>query len=199
MGIKAENEFSPLYPHSPATVARDARPSHPSPYRKKSRFAKKKSAPPKKTRLPQKKLQHRMEGMPLHPPPPPTQCYPLDSFYSPPHSTIRQRINCRSASFFGSCFATAVPHLSGVTTHDTVPQAIGAVFFRRSRLFFREAAFFSGGEGCEWGAKQPTVGESGDKAENEFSGFIPLVIPRKGFSPHIPASRLFVLLHPSKA
>ena len=45
---KAENEFSPLYPHSPATVARDARPSHPSPYRKKSRFAKKKSAPPKK-------------------------------------------------------------------------------------------------------------------------------------------------------
>ena len=30
------------------TEARDARPSHPSPYRKKSRFAKKKSAPPKK-------------------------------------------------------------------------------------------------------------------------------------------------------
>ena len=78
-------------------------------------------------------------------------------------------------------------------------QAIGAVFFRRSRLFFREAAFFSGGEGCEWGAKQPTVGESGDKAENEFSGFIPLAVPRKGFSPHIPASRLFVLLHSSKA
>ena len=121
------------------------------------------------------------------PPPPPTQCYPLYSlysfyplysFYSPPHSTIRQRINCRSASFFGSCFATAVPHLSGVTTHDTVPQAIGAVFFRRSRLFFREAAFFSGGEGCEWRAQRATVGESGDKAENEFSGFIPLTVPR---------------------
>ena len=73
------------------------------------------------------------------------------------------------------------------------------VFFRRSRLFFREAAFFSGGEGCEWGAKQPTVGKSGDKAENEFSGFIPLAVPRKGASPHIPASRLFVLFHPSKA
>ena len=73
--------------------------------------------------------------------------------------------------------------------------ASGAVFFRRSRLFFREAAFSSGGEGCEWGAKQPTVGESGDKAENEFSGFIPLVVPRKGFSPHIPASRLFVHFH----
>ena len=82
----------------------------------------------------------------------------------------------------------------------TLPHATptGAVFFRRSRLFFREAAFFSGGEGCEWGAKQPTVGESGDKAENEFSGFIPLVVPRKGFSPHIPASRLFVLFHPTK-
>ena len=78
-------------------------------------------------------------------------------------------------------------------------QAIGAVFFRRSRLFFREAAFFSGDEGCEWGAKQPTVGESGDKAENEFSAFIPLAVPRKGFSPHISASRLFVLLHSSKA
>ena len=85
-----------------------------------------------------------------------------------------------------------------VAIHDPVRQAIGAVFFRRSRLFFREAAFFSGGEGCEWGAKQPTVGESGDKAENEFSGFIPLAVPRKGFSPHIPASRLFVLFHPTK-
>ena len=72
-------------------------------------------------------------------------------------------------------------------------------FFRRSRLFFREAAFSSGSEGCEWRAQRATVGESGDKAENEFSGFIPLVVPRKGFSPHIPASRLFVLFHPSKA
>ena len=43
------------------------------------------------------------------------------------------------------------------------------------------------------------MGESGDKAENEFSGFIPLVVPRKGFSPHIPASRLFVIFHPSQA
>ena len=84
-------------------------------------------------------------------------------------------------------------------THDAPFFASGAVFFRRSRLFFREAAFSSGGEGCEWGAKQPTVGESGDKAENEFSGFIPLAVPRKGFSPHIPASRLFVLFHPTQA
>ena len=73
--------------------------------------------------------------------------------------------------------------------------ASGAVFFRRSRLFFREAAFSSGGEGCEWRAPRATVGESGDKAENEFSGFIPLAVPRKGFSPHIPASRLFVHFH----
>ena len=62
----------------------------------------------------------------------------------------------------------------GVATHDAVQQATGAVFFRRSRLFLREAAFFSGGEGCEWGAQRATVGESGDKAENLFSGFIPL-------------------------
>ena len=58
--------------------------------------------------------------------------------------------------------------------YTAVRQAIGAVFFRRSRLFLREAAFFSGGEGCEWGAQRATVGESGDKAENLFSGFIPL-------------------------
>ena len=72
-------------------------------------------------------------------------------------------------------------------------------FFRRSRLFFREAAFSSGSEGCEWRAQRATVGESGDKAENEFSGFIPLVVPRMGFSPHIPASRLFALFHTTQA
>ena len=83
-------------------------------------------------------------------------------------------------------------------THDAPLFAAAAVFFRRSRLFFREAAFFSGGEGCEWRAQRATVGVSGDKAENAFSGFIPLVVQRKGFSPHIPASRLFVLFHPSK-
>ncbi|MDD5817750.1 MAG: hypothetical protein PUE05_04415, partial [bacterium] len=48
--------------------------------------------------------------------------------------------------------------------------------------FFREAAFFSGGEGCEWRAQRATVGKSGDKAENEFSGFIPLAVPRKGLA-----------------
>ena len=85
-----------------------------------------------------------------------------------------------------------------VYEHDTVC-AIGAVFFRRSRLFFREAAFSSGSEGCEWRAQRATVGESGDKAENEFSGFIPLVVPRKGFSPHIPAPRLFALFHTTQA
>ena len=76
------------------------------------------------------------------PPPPPTQCYPLYSFYSPPHSTIRQRINCRSASFFGSCFATAVPHLSGVTTHDSVLQATAAFFFGEADFFSAKRLFF---------------------------------------------------------
>ena len=37
------------------------------------------------------------------------------------------------------------------------------------------------------------------KAEKHIFGFIPLVVPRKGFSPHIPASRLFILFHPSQA
>ena len=39
------------------------------------------------------------------------------------------------------------------------------------------------------------MGESGKKAEKHIFGFIPLVVPRKGFSPHIPASRLFVHFH----
>ena len=53
-------------------------------------------------------------------------------------------------SFLGSGFITAMPPPAPVHEYDFILQAIGAVFFRRSRLFFREAAFFSGGEGCEW-------------------------------------------------
>ena len=50
-GYKAENEISPLYPHSLPTVARGARHSHPSPpekkaaSRRKSRLRRKKTAP----------------------------------------------------------------------------------------------------------------------------------------------------------
>ena len=91
--------------------------------------------------------------------------------------------------------ALTSPPPATVAIHDSVRQAIAVFFFRRSRLFFREAAFFLGGEGCEWRAQRATVGKSGDKAENSFSGFIPLAVPRKGFSPHIPASRLFVHFH----
>ncbi|MDD6901616.1 MAG: hypothetical protein PUE25_07340, partial [bacterium] len=94
-------------------------------------------------------------------------------------------------------------HRYGHTTLDTHNApffASGKVFFRRSRLFFREAAFSSGGEGCEWGAKQPTVSsEWGYNGENSFSTLSPFAGSRKGFSPHIPASRLFVLFHPSQA
>ena len=53
-------------------------------------------------------------------------------------------------------------------THNAPLFAVGAFFFRRSRLFFREAAFSSGGEGCEWGAKQPTVGARGKKLKTRF-------------------------------
>ena len=101
-------------------------------------------------------------------------------------------------SILGSGSTHYMPQLQ-LSTNTIYPASYRRSFFRRSRLFFREAAFFSGGEGCEWRAQRATVGESGDKAENEFSAFIPLAVPRKGFSPHIPASRLFVLLHPSKA
>ncbi|MGM9839324.1 MAG: hypothetical protein ACI307_04565, partial [Sodaliphilus sp.] len=41
-------------------------------------------------------------------------------------------------------------------------------FFRRSRLFFREAAFSSGGEGCEWRAQRATVGARGEKLKTRF-------------------------------
>ena len=69
-------------------------------------------------------------------------------------------------------------------------------YFRRSRLFFREAAFFSGGEGCEWRAQRATVSrEWGYNGENLFSALSPFAGSRKGFSPHIPASRLFVHFH----
>ena len=121
------------------------------------------------------------------------QCYPLYSIYS-----------IYSVYSIYSIYSHYPPTCSGAifcarpSMLTPTPTPTGTVFFRRSRLFFREATFFSGGEGCEWGAKQPTVGESGDKAENEFSGFIPLAVPRKGFSPHIPASRLFVHFHTSK-
>ena len=101
------------------------------------------------------------------------------------------------ASLLGSGPTHYMPQLQ-LSPNATILQAIGAVFFRRSRLFFREAAFFSGGEGCEWRASRATVGASGDKAENGFSGFIPLAVPRKGFSPHIPASRLFSSFHATK-
>ncbi|MGM9838972.1 MAG: hypothetical protein ACI307_02735 [Sodaliphilus sp.] len=83
-------------------------------------------------------------------------------------------------------------------THDAPFFAAAAVFFRRSRPFFREAAFSSGGEGCEWGAKQPTVSsEWGYNGENSFSALSPFAGSRKGFSPHIPAPDfLFSFIHP---
>ena len=102
------------------------------------------------------------------------------------------------ASLLGSGPTHYMPQLQ-LSPNATILQAIGAVFFRRSRLFFREAAFFSGGEGCEWGAKQPTVSsEWGYNGENSFSALSPFVGSRKGISPHIPASRLFVLFHPTQ-
>ena len=72
-------------------------------------------------------------------------------------------------SFLDSGSITAMP--PPAHEHDFILQAIGVVFFRRSRLFFREAAFFSGGEGCEWRALRATVGERGKKPKNTFLAF----------------------------
>ncbi len=66
-----------------------------------------------------------------------------------------------------------------------------ADFFSAKRLFFRAARDVSGEH------SEPPWAREG-KTENPFSGFIPLVVPRKGFSPHIPVSRLFVLFHPTQ-
>ena len=60
---KAKNVFFGFFPLAP-TVAQCA-PLTSLAARKKSRFAEKKSAPPKKNTPAAKKLQHRMEGMPL--------------------------------------------------------------------------------------------------------------------------------------
>ena len=79
------------------------------------------------------------------------------------------------------------------------PQSpIAAVFFRQSRLFFREATFFSGGEGCEWRASRATVGRRvGIQRRKHVFGLIPIRRLTKGRSPHISASRLFILFHPT--
>ena len=67
-----------------------------------------------------------------------------------------------------------------------------ADFFSAKRLFFRAARDVSGvRSNPPWARVEIKL--------KKFSGFIPLTVPRKGFSPHIPASRLFILFHPSKA
>ena len=126
------------------------------------------------------------------------QCYPLYSIYSIYSVYSIYSIYSIYSHYPPTCSGAIFCARPSMLTPTPTPTA--AVFFRRSRLFFREATFFSGGEGCEWGAKQPTVGsEWGYNGENSFSALSPFVGARKGFSPHIPASRLFVLFHPSKA
>ena len=48
--------------------------------------------------------------------------------------------------------------------------------------------------GCEAAHR----GREREKAEKHIFGFLPLDVPRKGFSPHIPATRLFVHFHTTK-
>ena len=72
-------------------------------------------------------------------------------------------------------------------------------FFSAKPTFFPRSGFFFGRRGMWVGCAATHRGREREKTENSFSGFIPLVFPRKGFSPHIPAPRLFVLFQPSKA
>ena len=76
------------------------------------------------------------------------------------YPAIKQRIKCRGAIF------CARPSMSPPAGAHANPHRRS--FFRRSRLFFREAAFFSGGEGCEWRAQRATVGASGKKLKTSF-------------------------------
>ena len=202
------------------TVTRKARHSPPSPLRKKSRFAKKKSASPKKNRAYHfsKSRIHQGGDEPRLPFFSKSRIYRIyqiavkrkpaigDGVLWTTLSKRKAQPEAQLGDSYSESERASEGRLWQATTGRDMPPLIHTLrhflrqaqfFFRRSRLFFREAAFSSGDEGCEWGAKQPTVGESGDKAENEFSSFIPLVVPRKGFSPHIPASRLFVLFHPT--
>ncbi|MDY4184663.1 MAG: hypothetical protein SOX83_01780, partial [Sodaliphilus sp.] len=115
----------------------------------------------------------------LSPLSPTVGCFAPHSHPSPPEekaasrkkSRLRRKKTAPVGVGVGGCVGEGIegraqniaPLQVGESTHrpaspyTAVRQTIGAVFFRRSRLFLREAAFFSGGEGCEWGAKQPTV------------------------------------------
>ena len=115
---------------------------------------------------------------------------------------IRQRIKCAGAKY---CAPTRWCIPSRQRSHPlhaptaTVAERYYPASYRRG-FFSAEPAFFSGGEGCEWRAQRATVSrEWGYNGENSFSALSPFAGSRKGFCPHIPASRLFILFHPSKA
>ena len=94
------------------------------------------------------------------------------------------------------------PYQSASCRHTrSCPASYRRSFFSAKPTFFREAAFSSGGEGCEWGAKQPTVSsEWGYNGENSFSALSPFIRRlTKGLQPLHPRPRLFVIFHPSKA
>ena len=91
-----------------------------------------------------------------------------------------------------------MPPLASCRSPRCHPQSpIAEVFFRRSRLFFREAAFFSGGEGCEWRAQRATVGASGKKLKTSFQALFHS--PSHDWAPALtspPPDFLFSSIHP---
>ncbi|MDD6832088.1 MAG: hypothetical protein PUE80_02875 [bacterium] len=106
------------------------------------------------------------------------QCYPLYSIYSiySVYSiySIYSIYSVYSVYSIYSIYSHYPPTCSGAifcarpSMLTPTPTPTGTVFFRRSRLFFREATFSSGGEGCEWRAQRATVGARGKKLKTCF-------------------------------
>ena len=84
-----------------------------------------------------------------------------------------------------------------VAIHDSVRQAIAVFFFGEADFFSAKRLFFRAARDVSGVRSSPPWARVVIKLKM-FSGFSPLAVPRQGFSPHIPASRLFVLFHPSK-
>ena len=82
-------------------------------------------------------------------------------------------------------------------THDAPLFAIGVFFFGAADFFSAKRLFFRAARDVSGVRSSPPWARVVIKLKM-FSGFIPLAVPRKGFSPHIPAPRLFIHFHTSK-
>ena len=67
-------------------------------------------------------------------------------------------------------------------------------FFSAKPTFFSRSDFFFGRRGMWVASAAHHRGREREKAEKHIFGFLPLDVPRKGFSPHIPAPDFFCSL-----